>query len=137
MFHIYNESKYLIKYACFDVKKILIHQVSFFLFAQLVSFTMTVRERLTRFLREFRRENEFVGDSCRHQCTTCCCNPNECVNHIETQSQPTSTQQDSLIFHLFDRKEKTMRQLSKESASFMWSQFLIDVLKKFPVDKDT
>lgn len=83
-------------------------------------------KRSARCLLQCRRQNESPS---------CCCDPSRSVNCIKTELQ--SSQDDSLAFRLFDRKEKTMRQLSKESASFMWSQFLIDVLKKFPVDKDT
>lgn len=38
-------------------------------------------------------------------------------------------------FHLFDRTEKATRDLTKESASFLWHQLLIDVLKKMPADE--
>ena len=43
----------------------------------------------------------------------------------------------SLVFRFCDRNEKTMRYLNKEPASFMWSQFLVDVLKRFPVHENT
>jgi len=58
-------------------------------------------------------------------------------HRIKCKSRAQSTQHNDWTFHLFNRKGKTMRDLSKESASFMWSQFLVDVLKRFPVDENT
>lgn len=40
-----------------------------------------------------------------------------------------------VTFHLFDRTEKSTRDLTKQSASFLWHQLLIDVLKKMPADE--
>lgn len=38
-------------------------------------------------------------------------------------------------FSLFDQKQKSTRQLSKDAASFMWHQLLLYVLKKMPQDE--
>ena len=39
-----------------------------------------------------------------------------------------------MAFRLFDCKQKSIRDLTKESASFLWNQLLIDVLRKMPTD---
>jgi len=39
-----------------------------------------------------------------------------------------------LAFNLFDQKQKTLKDLSKESASFLWHQMLIYVLRQMPQD---
>ena len=39
------------------------------------------------------------------------------------------------VFHLFDRTQKSTRDLSRESASFLWHRLLIDVLKRLPADE--
>lgn len=39
-----------------------------------------------------------------------------------------------MVFRLFDGKQKSTRDLTKESASFLWNQLLIDVLRKMPTD---
>ncbi len=38
----------------------------------------------------------------------------------------------TLAFNIFDQKQKSMKHLSKESASFLWHQMLIYVLKQIP-----
>ncbi|CAF0967163.1 unnamed protein product [Didymodactylos carnosus] len=44
-----------------------------------------------------------------------------------------STSKQTLAFNLFDQqKQKTVRDLSNDSASFLWYQLLIDVLKQMP-----
>lgn len=71
--------------------------------------------------------------------------PNRQTNHFsdltahtgDVSSNVQTLNEDSLVFRFFDRNEKTMRYLNKEPASFMWSQFLVDVLKRFPVHENT
>ncbi|CAF1025818.1 unnamed protein product [Adineta steineri] len=40
-----------------------------------------------------------------------------------------------LAFSLFDQKQKSTKDLSKDSASFLWHQLLLHVLKKLPQDE--
>jgi hypothetical protein len=40
-----------------------------------------------------------------------------------------------MAFSLFDQKLKSTRDLSKDSASFLWNQLLLYVLKKLPQDE--
>ncbi|CAF1315002.1 unnamed protein product [Adineta steineri] len=40
-----------------------------------------------------------------------------------------------LAFSLFDQKQKSTKDLSKDSASFLWHQLLLHVLKKMPQDE--
>jgi hypothetical protein len=42
-----------------------------------------------------------------------------------------------LAFNLFDQKQKAMKDLSKESALFLWHQLLIYVLKQIPQDSQS
>ena len=42
-----------------------------------------------------------------------------------------------VAFSLFDQKQKSIRNLSKNSASFIWYQLLIDVLKNMPHDEES
>jgi tetratricopeptide (TPR) repeat protein len=44
-------------------------------------------------------------------------------------------EQQDAVFHLFDHTQKSTRDLSKESASFLWHQLLTDVLRKMPADE--
>jgi tetratricopeptide (TPR) repeat protein len=37
-----------------------------------------------------------------------------------------------LVYNLFDEKQKSTRDLTKESASFLWHQMLINILKQIP-----
>lgn len=43
----------------------------------------------------------------------------------------------SLRFTLFDQKQRSIRDLSKESASFLWYQLLIHILKELPHDEQS
>jgi len=43
----------------------------------------------------------------------------------------------TLAFNIFDQKQKSMKHLSKESASFLWHQMLIYVLKQIPQDSQS
>ncbi|CAF4033510.1 unnamed protein product [Rotaria sp. Silwood1] len=45
-----------------------------------------------------------------------------------------SSIQEPPAINFFDRNQQTMRDLSKEAASFMWSQMLLDVLRQFSND---
>ncbi|CAF3438628.1 unnamed protein product [Rotaria sp. Silwood2] len=40
-----------------------------------------------------------------------------------------------MVFRMFDCKQKSTRNLTKESASFLWNQLLVDVLRKMPTDE--
>lgn len=44
-------------------------------------------------------------------------------------------QKQSVAFSFFDQKQKSTRDLSKESSTFIWYQLLIDALNKMPHDK--
>ena len=39
-----------------------------------------------------------------------------------------------MFFRVFNQKQKSTRDLTKESASFLWNRLLIDVLRKMPAD---
>lgn len=56
------------------------------------------------------------------------------LHQIELDAQPKFNQE-LLVFCCFDRNQKTIRDLNKEAASFMWTQMLIDVLKHIPKDR--
>ncbi len=43
----------------------------------------------------------------------------------------------TLAFNIFDQKQNSMKNLSKESASFLWHQMLIYVLKQIPQDSQS
>lgn len=43
----------------------------------------------------------------------------------------------TLVFNLFDKKQKTTRDLSRESASFLWHQMLLFVLKQMPQNEQS
>jgi tetratricopeptide (TPR) repeat protein len=43
----------------------------------------------------------------------------------------------TVAFNLFDDKQKSMRELSKESASFLWYQLLTHILKQMPHDEQS
>jgi tetratricopeptide (TPR) repeat protein len=43
----------------------------------------------------------------------------------------------TLAFNLFDQKQKSMKDLSKQSASFLWHQMLIYILKQIPKDQQS
>ncbi len=45
-----------------------------------------------------------------------------------------SMDKQTFAFNLFDQKQKSLRDLTKESASFLWNQMLIFVLKQIPQD---
>ncbi|CAF1460812.1 unnamed protein product [Adineta steineri] len=46
-----------------------------------------------------------------------------------------SISQEPFLFSFYNRNQKTIRDLNKEAASFMWTHMLIDVLKQIPKDK--
>ena len=39
-----------------------------------------------------------------------------------------------MVFRVFNQKQKSTRDLTKESASFLWNRLLIDILRKMPAD---
>ncbi|CAF3875833.1 unnamed protein product [Rotaria sp. Silwood1] len=43
----------------------------------------------------------------------------------------------TLAFSLFDQKQKSLKDLSKESASFLWGQMLLFVLRQMPQDEQS
>ncbi|CAF2073352.1 unnamed protein product [Rotaria magnacalcarata] len=42
-----------------------------------------------------------------------------------------------VAFNLFEQKQRTTKDLTKESASFLWFQVLVDALKKMPKNKNS
>ncbi|CAM4865337.1 unnamed protein product [Rotaria socialis] len=59
-------------------------------------------------------------------------------NLIESiQNKIHLTRKQSLGFTLFDQKQVSIRDLSKESASFLWYQLLIHILKELPQDEQS
>lgn len=48
-----------------------------------------------------------------------------------------SWRRQSLAFRFFEQKQRTIRDVTAEAASFMWSQILINVLKEIPPSKQT
>ena len=43
----------------------------------------------------------------------------------------------TIAFNLFDQKQKSIKDLSKDSASFLWHQLLIYILKQIPQDQQS
>ncbi|CAF0902157.1 unnamed protein product, partial [Didymodactylos carnosus] len=56
---------------------------------------------------------------------------------IETEEQIKSMIHEALAFSLFDKKQRATKDLTKESASFLWFQVLVDTLKKMPKHKNS
>ncbi|CAF1269401.1 unnamed protein product [Rotaria sordida] len=54
----------------------------------------------------------------------------------EVVLQIESIVRQALAFSLFDQKQRTTKDLTKESASFLWFQLLVDALKKMPSNKN-
>ncbi|CAF1432599.1 unnamed protein product [Rotaria sordida] len=54
-----------------------------------------------------------------------------------TYSKMNLIKKGPLTFNLFDEKQKSLKDLSKESASFLWQQMLIYVLKQIPQNEQS
>ena len=57
------------------------------------------------------------------------------IQQIEQDVKPLK--QKLVAFHFFHANQKTLRDLTSEAASFMWSQMLIDVLRQIPTSART